>query len=160
MSVTPVVPISLISFSGQGTPRQQSGMQQNLNTLQDALASGNLALAQKAMTQLSQNAEQDKPSANGVVAAAADNPEATLRVDREALQSALDIGDVGAAQQSLIKLVQDTQQIADAQRAVMAQAGNQPVSALPKQSGNDQQDEGGLGANAEVETAKLVDVMA
>jgi hypothetical protein len=154
-----IMPISPISSTGEDYSNPQNSMRQNLNNLQSALSSGNLAAAQQAMASFSQGLQAD-PSANGVRASASDNPQATLRTDRAALQSTLDSGDVTAAQQSLIRIIQDTQEIASAQRAQQAQPGNQAVSALPNLESGDEQNDAAPATGEGSETAKLIDVMA
>jgi hypothetical protein len=149
MQIMPVSPIS----SSQNPPQAQSGPRQNLNDLQSALSSGNLVEAQRAMTAFAQSLQDNQLPVNGVRAAASDNPESTLRSDREALQSALDAGDVTAAQRSLVRILQDTAQIASAQ-----QAGDKPVSALPNPDCSDEQDDPAEGAREG--SGNLIDVMA
>lgn len=155
-----IMAISRISSLEQGSAEPQSNMQQQFNNLQKALSTGNLPAAQQAMTGLQANV-QNQLQTNGIVASASDNPQSTLRADMQALQDALDSHDLVEAQQSMVKLVQDNQQIASAQQQAQALPGNRPVSALPNTSNGEEESEGpGVSGAAEKETGNLIDVMA
>ena len=136
-----IMPISGISSMGDGSPQQQSVMQQDLKAMQNSSpASGSDTL---------------QLQTNGVRASASDNPQSTLRLDREALQSAINSQDLSAEQQSLLRIIADTQQIDAAQKA----APTQPLSALPKPAqgaldgGNPDEGDG-------PQTGQLIDVTA
>ncbi len=154
MQIMPISPIS----SSQNPPEAQSGARQNLNDLQSALSSGNLVEAQRAITAFAQSVQANQLPVNGVRAAASDNPESTLRADRQALQSALDAGDVTAAQRSLVRILQDTAQIASAQQALQEGTSNRAVSALRNPDCTDEQDDPAEGAKNG--SGNLIDVTA
>jgi hypothetical protein len=145
MSVTAIS--GIFSLTPDSSDRQ-SETGQTKDGLRSALNAGNLALAQQAITGLQQDINAPQ---NGVRAAASDNPQSTLRVDQQALQEALDSGDLAAAQQSFLRIIEDSQQIADAQRSEKSQPG-----ALPNSESSDPNDSsaasGGVGS--------LIDVMA
>ena len=81
-----------------------------------------------------------------------------MRNDMKALQSALDAGDVAAAQESMSRIVQDNQDIAKAQKA-QQDPSHQVLSGLPNVSSNDPagQDEA---ADPQNTTGILLDVTA
>jgi hypothetical protein len=151
-----IMAISGTSSLGQGSAEPQSSMQQQFNNLQRALSTGNLAGAQQAMTSLQANV-QDQLQTNGIRASASDNPQSTLRADMQALQDALDSHDLVEAQQSMIKLIQDMQQIAAAQQEAQLQPGNWPVSAMPNPPNGEDE---GEGPGSRGETGNFINVMA
>jgi peptidoglycan hydrolase CwlO-like protein len=156
-----VMAISAVLSQGQDPAEQHNGMRRDLNGLQKALSTGNLAMAQQAMDRLQSDLQNLRPPQNGIRPAASVNPDATMRADMQALQNALDWGDLPAAQQAFVRIQQDTQQIASAQRAEEARPGHQAAQALPQQAGEDGQN--GTGPSASAGTAKgrgsLIDVM-
>ncbi len=156
MSVTAV---SAVYLHSQDPLRQQNGLRQDLQNLQKALSSGNLKTSQQALSRLQQDLQVTRPQRNGVRASAAVNPQSTMRSDLQALQSALDSGDLALAQQAIARIQQDSQQAEAPQTASRIQSASQPASALPRQT--DPASELDL-AGKEQETSKgnLVDVTA
>jgi len=70
----------------------------------------------------------------------------------QALQSALDSGDLPGAQQAFLRMVQDSQQVTKAQSA----GQDSGTKALPGQTS----EENATGPHLEKETGNLLDVMA
>lgn len=108
--------ISAIFGRGQGSSPQQSPLRDDMQGLQKALSTGNLANAQKALNQLRQDVQGIRPPQNGVRPEPEVNPAATMRVDMDVLQKALNAGDLPAAQRAVVRMQQDSQQIAAAAR--------------------------------------------
>ncbi len=105
MSVTAV---SAISLDARDASQQQDGDRQALLNLQGALSSGNLAAAQRALVNFQQNLQSSRPRQNGVQVSAEVNPQSARRADMQALQSALDSGDLAMAEQAFVRLQQDS----------------------------------------------------
>jgi hypothetical protein len=100
---------------------------------------------------------QNVPTVNGVRAAPSLDPEHTLRLDKQGLQKALDSGDVTATQHAMVRIVEDNEQIAEAQQKEAH--GENHVSALPQ--GHDGSENGADPAgNVKSENGKLLNVMA
>lgn len=130
MSVTAV---SAVYLHSQDPLRQQNGLRQDLQNLQKALSSGNLQTAQQALGRFQQDLQVTRPQRNGVRASAAVNPQSTMRSDLQALQSALDSGDLALAQQAMVRIQQDSQQ-SEAPQISRSPSPSQPASALPRQT--------------------------
>jgi len=109
-----VAAISSIFSRDSDPSQQQSGLRLDLRGLQKALASGNLAAAQTAFNRFQQDLQAIRPQQNGVRAGADVNAEGTTKSDLEALQKALNSGDLPAAERAFVRLQQDNQQIAAA----------------------------------------------
>jgi hypothetical protein len=150
-----VAAISAI-FSRDADPsQQQSGLRSDLRGLQKALASGNLEAAQRAFSRFQQDLQAIRPQQNGVRPAAAVNPDATARQDLEALQKALNSGDLPAAERAFLRLQQNKQAIVAAgaqQKNPVTGAAAQALSVLPaknnskpRASGGDEDREAGRG---------------
>jgi hypothetical protein len=153
VSVTAVSAISQIQDSPR---REHDAMQQASNDLQQASSAGSLEQAQKAAEQATQHVEDMRPPENGVRPAPSVNPEATRRVDMQVLQSALDSGDLPAAQEALVRMEQDSQQISSLQQ------DGQNLAASALSSMNGPQNDAGMSAGSQPEktTGNLIDVMA
>lgn len=132
-----IAAISAIFSRDSDPSQQQSGLRLDLRGLQKALASGNLAAAQTAFNRFQQDLQAIQPQQNGVRAGAELNAGATTKNDMEALQKALNSGDLPAAEQAFIRLQEDNQQIAAAAAhqvdPVTGQSGPS-TNALPKHS--------------------------
>jgi hypothetical protein len=130
-------------FSRDADPaQQQSGLRVDLRGLQKALASGSLAAAQQAFSRFQQDLQGIRPQTGGVRPSADVNPQSTTRADAEALQKALNSGDLPAAERAFIRLQQDSQQIAAAsaqQENPITGQSSQAAKALPEQSGESNQ---------------------
>ena len=98
MSVTAV---SAIASYSRDPLRQQNDLRQDLLVLQRALSLGYLPSAQQALSHFQQDLESLRPQQNGVRASAEANLASTMRSDLQALQSALDSGDLAMAEESL-----------------------------------------------------------
>jgi peptidoglycan hydrolase CwlO-like protein len=151
MSITAV---SAISSYGQDAMQQQSGMRQDVLRLQQALSSGNVAAAQQALSHFEERLQTAQPQQNGIRASAELNPASTMRTDMQALQSALDSGDLAMAEESLARVLQDSQKI----NATPAGLNGQTASALPKVS--EGEDGLGLSAGLSKTNGNLIDVSA
>lgn len=152
MSVTAVSAVYLYS---QDPLRQQNGLRQDLQNLRKALSSGDVKTAQQALSRLQQDLQVTRPQRNGVRESAAVNPQSTMRSDLQALQSALDSGDLALAEQAFVRIQQDSHQV-EPQTTSSSQAASQSASALPKP---DPTDELGLAAEEpEGSKGNLIDV--
>jgi hypothetical protein len=125
----------------------QSVMQEDLNLLKNSSSSDGQSSGI--------SVHQDRVQINGIHAAASVDPQATLRVDMQAMQHALDSGDFAGAQKSLMKIIQDSQQINSATKAEQAKPTGKPTSALPT-GGPD----GGGDIALPKDTGNLIDVTA
>jgi peptidoglycan hydrolase CwlO-like protein len=148
MTVTAVNPV--VSHN-QDPMRQQSGLRQDMWSLQQAIASGNLATAQRALGRFHEDLQSIRPAQNGVRASADVSPQATMRDDLAVLQSALDAGDLATAQRAFIRLQQDMKAVRAAasdnpagQAATALPRGESPSKGTGPESGGAQSDKGGL----------------
>jgi len=150
MSVTAV---SAISAYSQDPLQQQNGLRQDLLTLQTALSASNVAKAQQALAHFQEDLQSVRPQQNGIRASAQVNPQSAMRADLQALQSALDSGDLAMAEEAFVRVLQDTHKIAQPQAGL----NPQDAKALPNAA-----DGGGENpAAAQTKTdGKLIDVMA
>ena len=126
--------IGAISSYTQGGLRQQNGVRQDLMTLQDALSSGNLALAQQALSRYQQDLQNTRPQQNGIRESAQVNPDSTMRSDLQALQSALGSGDLAMVEAAFIRTQQDNRQIHSAGSDTKALPTGQGASAVPEET--------------------------
>lgn len=108
MSVTAV---SAVYSYSQDPLRQENGLRQDLLTLQQALSLGNVTGAQQALSHFQQDLQSIQPQQNGIRASAEVNPASTMRADLQALQSALDSGDLAMAEEAFVRVQQDSQRI-------------------------------------------------
>lgn len=141
--------ISAIFSRNSDPSQQQSTLRVDLRGLQKALASGNLGAAQQAFNRFQQDLQGIRPQQNGVQASADVNPQSATRNDLEALQKALNSGDLPAAEQAFQQLRQDSQQIAAAtaqQINPMTGQSSQAARALPSplKQQNTQSGDGGI----------------
>jgi hypothetical protein len=151
-----IMAVSGISSLGPDPSEQQSATKQNAGGLGTAISGVNTAKV--TVFGAPQGAHSSGAQVNGIRAAASDNPAYTLRVDLQHMQDALNSGDLPAAQQALVRIIQDTQQIASAQQAAEARPGGQAPSALPNAS--DEQQHGMQPSNAANGKGNLIDVTA
>ncbi len=155
MSVTAV---SAISYS-QDQLTQGEGLRHDLLSLQQALAEGNLASAQRALNNFQQALQSIRPQRNGIRSSAEVNPSNTMRSDMQALQSALDSGDLAMAEEAFVRMQQDSQKISGSQAGTAANGpGTTTLNALVKDPPGDAQDQG-LTTTAKSK-GNLLDVMA
>jgi len=156
----PVMAISAIFSPGQGPSQQQGALRDDMQGLQKALSAGNLASIQRALNLVSQDVQGIRPPLNGVRPQPEVNPAATMRADLDALQSALNSGDLPAAQRAFVRMQQDSQQISTAsQQPGKGTSANAP-SALP--SPNKENAPNGTGPSetdgSQGSTGSLIDV--
>jgi hypothetical protein len=139
MSVTAV---SAISSYSQDPDQHQSGVRQDLLSLQQALSTGNLDSAQRALTRFQADLQAVRPQQNGIRASAEVNPTNTLQRDLLALQNALDSGDLAMAEEAFMRVLQDGQQAKKLQaneESLSTEQEHHGVSALPNPT-NDNED--------------------
>ncbi len=150
MSVTAV---SAISSYGHDPLEQQNGLRQDLLTLQQALSTSNVARAQQALAHFQEDLQSARPQENGIRASAQVNPANTMRTDLQALQSALDSGDLAMAEEAFVRVQQDTRKI------VQPQAGlsGEDARALPNAASGSEENPSAAQTKTD---GKLIDVMA
>jgi hypothetical protein len=134
--VMAVAAVGGITSHEKNADQQESGLGASLRNLEKALATGNLAGAQKAFSQAKQQLQATQPPENGVRAADS-NPQGTTRSDMDALQKALNSGDLAAAQRAFVRLQEDKKDIAAVHGGSKMLQRNPPASALPNQNGGD-----------------------
>lgn len=152
MSVTAV---SAIASYSRDPLRQQNDLRQDLLVLQRALSLGYLPSAQQALSHFQQDLESLRPQQNGVRASAEANLASTMRSDLQALQSALDSGDLAMAEEAFVRMQQDSHQIAG--RAASDPQTSETSGALPKDA-NDGTD--GLTLTGAESKGSLIDLKA
>jgi len=157
MSVTAVSAISLYS---QDPLQQQGGLRQDLLTLQQALSAGNLNSAQQALVRFQQDLQSARPQQNGIRSSAAVAPGRTMRADLQAVQAALDSGDLAMAEEALVRMQQDSQQIGGTQAGVKGQRSGMTASALRKDADGGDDAVGLAGPQSEKTNGNLIDVSA
>jgi hypothetical protein len=155
MSVTAV---SAINSYTQDPGQQQNGWRQDLQSLQQALSAGSLTTAQQALSRFQQDLQGTRPQQSGVRASAAVNPRSTMRGDLQAMQDALDSGDLAMAEEAFVRIQQDGQLAAVASQGLAGEPARQPSGSLPK---NEQAGDAGLSADAmQKSNGNLIDVTA
>jgi peptidoglycan hydrolase CwlO-like protein len=157
MSVTAVSAISLYS---QDPLQQQNGLRQDLLTLQQDLSEGNLNSAQQALWRFQQDLQSVRPQQNGIRSSAEVNPASTMRGDLQALQAALDSGDLAMAEEAFVRMQQDNQQISGTQAGVQEQRSGMTASALPKETDGGDDAVGMAAQQSEKANGNLIDVSA
>ncbi len=143
MSVTAVTAISLHT---QDLAQPQQGWRQDILALQKALSSGNLNSVQHALNNFQQDLQSVRPQQNGIRASAEVNPQKAIRSDLQALQSALDSGDLAMAEEAFARIQQDSEQMVTQKPDSMNTQTARPASALPEDSFNSQQSKGATDA--------------
>jgi hypothetical protein len=83
--------------------QQANDLRKDLKGLQSALTKGDLASAQSALSQLQQDIRSSNTQSNGVRVSPDDNPQAILSRDIQALQLALNAGDLTAVKAASIE---------------------------------------------------------
>jgi len=83
-----------------------------------------------------------------------------MRGDLQALQAALDSGDLAMAEEAFVRMQQDNQQISGTQAGVQEQRSGMTASALPKETDGGDDAVGLAGQQSEKANGNLIDVSA
>jgi DNA repair exonuclease SbcCD ATPase subunit len=125
MTTNALIRISPVDAS---TYQQANDLRRDLKGLQSALTKGDLASAQSALSQLQQDIRSSNTQSNGVRVSPDNNPQATLSRDIQALQLALNAGDLAAVKAAFDRMQQDTQQIAKTQQQTQQKSAAQSAT--------------------------------
>jgi hypothetical protein len=155
-----VAAISAIFSRDTDPSQQQSGLRLDLRGLQKALSSGNLEAAQRAFSRFQQDLQAIRPQQSGVRPSAEVNPGATAREDLEALQKALNSGDLPAAERAFLRLQQNKQAIAAVgqQKNPLTGTAARTLKAMPQT--NKESSQSSLNGETKLSTSEGVDVFA
>jgi DNA repair exonuclease SbcCD ATPase subunit len=152
MTTNALIRISPVDASAY---QQANDLRRDLKGLQSALTKGDLASAQSALSQLQQDIRSSNTQSNGVRVSPDENPQATLSRDIQALQLALNAGDLTAVKAAFDRMQQDTQQIAKTQQQTQQKSAAQ--SAIDDSTNSVLVDPKSMTAKA---TGNLIDVYA
>jgi DNA-binding FadR family transcriptional regulator len=129
MSVSPLVSNPLIDPS---TLLASNSHRKDLQTLADALQSGDMTAAQKAFAQMLKNSPRLAQEVNGAQTAST-NPRT---VDFQALATALKSGDLSSAQQAMAKLMQDGPRASKGHSTYQSLAAASGLLSVPAETGD------------------------
>jgi hypothetical protein len=135
--------------------QQPNATRQDLLALQTALSVGNLASAQQALSHFEQDLQSTRPQQNGIRTSDQVNPASALRTDLQALQSALDSGDLAMAEEAFLRVQQNNQSIQGGQ----AKVSGQNESGIPKETSSEQDAVGPAQVQPKI-NGNLIDVVA
>jgi DNA-binding FadR family transcriptional regulator len=145
MSVSPLVSNPLIDPS---TLLASNSHRKDLQTLADALQSGDMTAAQKAFAQMLKDSPRLAQAVNGTQTASSNSRTA----DFQALATALKSGDLPGAQQAMAKLLQDGPRASKGHSTYQALAGASGLLATPAETGDTATAEGGIDETSTVGT--------